>query len=170
MDHAMRMPVGDGVAEFLEELEQVVGRQGLMDRILRDRQRIRDVFHHEIGQLRPGHVAHAGGKDLGDARMPQLAEHLGFVSEPPVGLLGDEARSHHLHCYRPTGLVLEPLVDPPHAAFGDEPHDRCTADVLAEQWIVARDGDAGGIEADCFGQSPQARRGRGDGCTRYGFA
>ena len=166
----MRMPVGDGVAEFLEELEQVVGRQGLLDRILRDRQRIRDVFHHEIRQLRPGHVAHAGGKDLGDARMPQLAEHLGFVSESPVGLSGDEARPHHLHCHGAFGLVLEPFVDPAHASLGDEPRDRRTADVLAEQWIAARDGGAGGIEANCFGQSPQARRGRGDGCSRDGFA
>ena len=55
--------------------------------------------------------------------MSQPSEHLGFVVKTATGVPRYEPRPHDFHRHRAAGLVLQPLVNPAHAALGNEPFD-----------------------------------------------
>ncbi len=80
----------------------------------------------------------AGLVDLGDPRVPEAGQDLGFVLEAAQRRLGGDALTHDLHGNDAVGLLLDGLVNRAHAAGGDEPPQVVAADALAGEAGVGR--------------------------------
>ena len=153
MDHATTVAVLDAFAGGAEECKTC----SLIDVV------VIDVVVEFLGS---GHVLHreersgttavvVGARfvDLGDGRMLQLAERLGFKLEAPHRLSRDGPGIHHLDGDVSTGIVLLGQVDSAHAAGADGALDRVAGDGLGH-WPS---GHAVGFTTDDGGIAPDDR-------------
>jgi hypothetical protein len=71
VNHASLVAMSDGIAHASEKFDAGSGREGRVGGVDRDRLRIRDVFHDEVGHGRPSDPVHARGEYLCDTRVPE---------------------------------------------------------------------------------------------------
>ena len=121
VDDPLLMPVGDRFTDPAKQCDAGVRRQGMVARVVDQGFGVGDHFHHEVRDHRARHALQPNRVDLGDARVRQAGEHLRLVLEPFHEGGRDDARADDFDGDRATGLVLQALVDSPHAAIGDDP-------------------------------------------------
>ena len=127
MDDALLMTVSDRLTGLVKNCDAVASGEIPLRGIGGDRERILDVFHHEVGHLAVGQTLHSHRVDAADAGVGESAQDQGLVFEPLRGGRREDAGADHLHGDRSAGHPLEPLVHPSHASLVDEPDDRHVA-------------------------------------------
>ena len=134
VDDPTNVPGVDAPAHVHHQAQRSFQAELVTTDVLRDRDGIRDVLHHEVRQLRGGLVrAHA--MDLGDGRMTQRAEHACFLPEAKPRLGRGQRITQHLDGDRPSRRILPPLVHDAHAATAQGAAEGAVAQHQADQCV-----------------------------------
>ena len=163
---ALAVGMGDAGAGPREEGDPVAGRQAAFPGVGRDGRRVGDQFHQHERPVGAAPPMRARRMHVGDRRMPQSAEQIGFVGEPARQFRRRDALPEHLQRHHAIRRGLAGLVDPAHATFRKQPNDRG-----ASQQRAGRENLRARMERERGGEAkmlvkPGQRRIRGDGQPR----
>jgi hypothetical protein len=89
-------------------------------RVVGDRSRAVDQFHHEIGQVSIGRRGHAGQMDLGDVGVLESGQHVGFECESSQNCRCRTRQSQQFHRNPADRAFLRRLVHDAHAASAEQ--------------------------------------------------
>ncbi len=142
VDESSAVGVLDGLAESDDERQPVIAREGELVAVGLD-VRTGDELHGEIGLVSAVEVDHAGLVDLGDARVLELAEDLGFSSKSLDAAWGHGVPAHDLESDGAARALLDGLVDDAHAAAAEFALDPESGDVLWRPDVGHGDGLCG---------------------------
>ncbi len=128
MNDPLLMPVMDGTADLAEQFQSFTGGELSILRVFRQRPGVGDVLHHEERDATRIALVHARLVHLGDARMLESRQQLGFELESLNRLGRVEAVLEHLDRDRATWRLLNRLVDRAHATGADDAPDGVLTD------------------------------------------